>query len=324
MPDPPLIPGPGAAQPPRKLAARVRARWGVLPGNLRGGVWFLAGAAILTVMLALIKLAGQSLHVTEILFFRQLTMVAIALPAIVHGYPLSMKTKRLDLQLTRIGVAFGAMTLGFTAVIHLPLAEVTTLGFTKTFFMTILGIVVLGEVVRARRWAAMAAGFAGALIILWPEAGPEAEHGSGIYRLASIVSACLVAVVMVLIRKLAQVDRPVTILSYQAIGVGLLMFGPMLWFWKTPTLWEAGLLVLIGAVAAAGQYINILALRAGEASALAPLDFTRLVFAGVLGLAMFGEWPADRVFLGAAVIVGAALYTLHRERSAGRGASGRR
>jgi drug/metabolite transporter (DMT)-like permease len=212
------------------------------------------------------------------------------------------------------------MTLGFTAVIHLPLAEATTLGFTKTFFMTILGIVVLGEVVRARRWAALAAGFAGALIILWPEGG----GGFNIYQLASIASACLVALVMVLIRKLAQIDRPVTILSYQAMGVGLLMFGPMLWFWKTPSLWEAGLLVLIGAVSAAGQYINILALRAGEASALAPLDFTRLVFAGGLGLAMFGEWPADRVYLGAAVIVGAALYTLHRERRAGRDASDRR
>lgn len=313
MPDPSLISDP---EPSRS----ARARWSALPGNLRGGVWFLAGAAILTLMLALIKLAGQSLHVTEILFFRQMTMVAIALPAIVHGYPESLKTRRLDLQLARIGIAFGAMTLGFTAVIHLPLAEVTTLGFTKTFFMTILGIVVLGEVVRARRWAALAAGFAGVLIILWPEAG----SGSGIYRLASIASACLVALVMVLIRKLTQVDRPVTILSYQAMGVGLLMFGPMLWFWKTPSLWEAGLLVLIGAVAAAGQYINILALRAGEASALAPLDFTRLVFAGALGLAMFGEQPSGRVFLGAAVIVGAALYTLHRERRTGRGNPDRR
>ncbi len=315
MPDPSLISDPAPSR-----SARVRARWGVLPGNLRGGVWFLAGAAILTVMLALIKLAGQSLHVTEILFFRQMTMVAIALPAIVHGFPGSLQTRRLDLQLVRIGVAFGAMTLGFTAVIHLPLAEATTLGFTKTFFMTILGIVVLGEVVRARRWAALAAGFAGVAIILWPEAG----GGSDIYRLASIASACLVALVMVLIRKLAQVDRPVTILSYQAMGVGLLMFVPMLWFWKTPSPWEAGLLLLIGAVAAAGQYVNILALRAGEASALAPLDFTRLVFAGALGLAMFGEWPEHRVYLGAAVIVGAALYTLHRERRAGRGNSGRR
>ena len=115
-----------------------------------------------------------------------------------------------------------------------------------------------------------------------------------------------------------------TILSYQAIGVGLLMFAPMLWFWKTPTPWEAGLLVLIGAVAAVGQYVNILALRAGETSALAPMDFTRLAFAVALGLAMFGEWPSNRVFLGAAVIVGAAFYTLHRERRAGRGNSGRR
>jgi len=324
MPDPSLITDPGPSRTPRRLAARVQARWGSLPGNLRGGVWFLAGAAILTVMLALIKLAGQSLHVTEILFFRQATMVAIALPAILHGYPGSLKTRRLDLQLARIGIAFGAMLLGFTAVIHLPLAEATTLGFTKTFFMTILGIVVLGEVVRARRWAALAAGFTGVLIILWPEVGGGAENGSGIYRLASIASACLVALVMVLIRKLAQVDRPVTILSYQAMGVGLLMFVPMLWFWRTPTPWEAGLLVLIGAVAALGQYINILALRAGETSALASLDFTRLVFAGALGLVMFGEWPANRVFLGAAVIVGAALYTLHRERRARRGNSDRR
>jgi len=158
VPDPSLITDPAPSRPPGKLAARVRARWGSLPGNLRGGVWFLAGAAILTVMMALIKLAGQSLHVTEMLFFRQMT-----------------------------------------------------------------------------------------------------------------------------------------------------------------TLWEAGLLVLIGAFAAAGQYLNILALRAGEASALASLDFTRLVFAAALGLVMFGEWPANRVFLGAAVIVGAALYTLHRERRRGRG-----
>jgi drug/metabolite transporter (DMT)-like permease len=305
LPDPVLITDPGPSR-----SARVRARWVLLPGNLRGGIWFLAGAAILTVMLMLIKLAGQSLHVTEILFFRQLTMVAVSLPAILHGFPGSLKSQRVDLQMLRIGVAFGAMTLGFTAVIHLPLAEVTTLGFSKTFFMTILGIVMLGEVVRVRRWAALAAGFAGVLIILWP----TGESGCNIYGLASIASAFLVAVVMVLIRKLSQVDRPVTILSYQAIGVGLMMFVPMLWFWKTPSLWEAGLLVLIGVIAAVGQFINILALRAGETSALAPLDFTRLVFAGLLGLMVFGEWPDNRVFMGAAVIVGAALYTLHRER----------
>jgi drug/metabolite transporter (DMT)-like permease len=237
LPDPSLITTPVA----RTRSARVRARWGALPGNLRGGIWFLAGAAILTVMTALVKLAGQRLHVTEILFFRQITMVAVSLPVIFHGLPGSLKSQRPDLQLLRVGLAFGAMMLGFTAVIHLPLAEVTTLGFTKTFFMTILGIFLLGEAVRIRRWAALAVGFSGVLIILWP----TGEGGFNIYGVASISSACLVAMVMVLIRRLSQFDRPVTILSYQAIGVGVRMFVPMLWFWKTPTLWEVGLMVLI-------------------------------------------------------------------------------
>ena len=70
----------------------------------------------------------------------------------------------------------------------------------------------------------------------------------------------------------------------------------------------------IGALAVVGQYLNILALKYGEASALAPLDYARLVFVVFLGLWMFDEWPEPRVFFGAAIIVGAAIYTLHRER----------
>jgi len=312
VPDPSLEPE--AAREVAPLAARIRARWEGLPANLRGGLWYLAGAALLSVMLALIKLAGQRLHVTEILFFRQLVMAAVAAPMILHDFPGALRTARPDLQLARIGLAFGAMTLGFTAVIHLPLAVATTLGFTKTFFMTVAGMVLLGEIVRARRWAALAAGFAGVLVILWPAAGTEFS----LYGLLSIASAAMVSLVLVLIRRLSRVDRPVTILAWQAIGVGLLMFVPMLVFWQTPTPAEWGLMLAIGLISAAGQYMNILGLRAGEASALAPLDFTRLVFATLLGLAIFAEWPEPRTFLGAGVIVGAALYTLHRERRAGR------
>ncbi len=314
MPDPSLDHAP---EPAPGWPARVQSRWVLLPANLRGGLWYLAGALVLTVMLALIKYAGQRLHVTEILFFRQLVMAAVAAPAIARGFPGALRTARPDLQLARIGLAFAAMTLGFTAVIHLPLAVATTLGFTKTFFMTVAGIFLLGEVVRGRRWAALVAGFAGVLVILWPREGGEFS----LYGLLSIASAALVSLVLVLVRRLTRVDRPVTILSWQAIGVGVLMFVPMLFFWQTPTPAEWALLLAIGLVSAAGQFMNILALRAGEASALAPLDFTRLVFAAVLGLMMFGEWPEPRTFLGAGVIVAAALYTLHRERRAGRAAA---
>ena len=76
------------------------------------------------------------------------------------------------------------------------------------------------------------------------------------------------------------------------------------------------LLLGIGVLSAIAQYFNILAMKAGEASALAPLEYSRLIFATVLGLWLFAEWPEARVWIGAAIIVGAALFVLHRERRA--------
>lgn len=308
MPDPAFVPDPALS-----WSGRIGARWSALPGNVRGGIWFVIGAAFFSLMLALIKLAGAHLHITQILFFRQLVMALVSLPVILRGLPGTLSSARPALQLLRVGLAFGAMLLGFSAVIHLPLAEATTLGFTRTFFMTILAILLLGEVVRIRRWAALVVGFVGVFIILRPDTGALNP-----WALASIGSAAMVACVLIVVRKLSQIDQPVTILTYQAVGVGILMFLPMLWFWRTPTPVEWGLLALIGVISAIGQYINILALRASEASALAPLDFTRLVFATLLGWLLFAEWPEPRVWVGAVIIIGAAVYTLRREQLARR------
>ena len=304
MPDPSVDPDPHHMD--------LAERWAALPGNVRGGILFITAAAIFSVMISLIKLAGQRLHVTEILFFRQLVMVSIALPAIISGWPGSMQSARPRLQLLRVGLAFTAMTLGFAAVIELPLAEATVISFSRTFFTTVLAIVILSEVVRLPRWTGLLFGFSGVLIVIWPDQTSSFNH----WHLMALGSAVCVAVVSIVIRILAQLDQPVTILTYQALGVGLLMFGPMLWFWKTPTLFEAGILVAIGALSAVAQYLNILAFKAGEASALAPLEYSRLLFTTVLGLWLFAEWPEPRVWLGAAIIVMAALYVMHRERQA--------
>ncbi len=273
---------------------------------------FVIGTLCFSVMIALIKLAGQRLHVTQILFVRQAVMMLLAMPVIISGYPGSLRSARPLLQVGRIGVAFAAMMLGFTAVVHLPLAEATTISFSKTFFMTLLAIFLLGETVRAPRWTAVAIGFAGVLLIVWPDDLSRLD----VYHLMALGSAMCVGFVMILVRMLSQVDRPVTILSFQAIGVGLLMLVPMMFHWQTPTVNEWLILGAIGAISAVGQTITIYALRAGEASAMAPLDYTRLVFTTLLGLWLFAEWPEPRVGLGALIIVGAALYTMHRERQA--------
>ena len=311
---PPPEPNPTARHHNRSVKALLTAKWRRLPGNVRGGMLLLLSALFLSVMVALVKRAGSTLHITEILFFRQLAMFLIASPAIISSFPRSLHTQRLGLQLLRVCVAFFAMLLGFTAVVHLPLAEATTISFARTFFTTLLAIIVLGEVVGMRRWGAVAAGFVGVLIVAWP----SGEGALNIYGALAVVSAALVALVVVIIRQVSQVDLPITILSFQAIGVGLLMLPLAIWFWKTPTMEEFVLLGAIGALAVVGQYINILALKAGEASAIAPLDYARLVFVVFLGLWMFDEWPEPRVFVGATVIIGAAIYTLHRERIVGR------
>lgn len=302
MPDPAVDPD------PHELADW----WAALPGNVRGGLIFILASAIFSIMIALIKMAGDRLHVTQILFIRQATMVALAMPAIWSGWPGSLHSSRPRLQLARVGLAFCAMTLGFSAVIHLPLAEATVISFSKAFFTTLLAIFILGEVVRLPRWTGLLAGFTGVVIIVWPSPGTELQ----IWHLAAVASAVCVSAVFIIIRVLAQLDKPVTILTYQAVGVGLLMAAPMLWFWQWPTPFEWGLLLGIGVLSAGAQYLNILAMKAGEASAMAPLEYSRLIFATVLGLWLFAEWPEPRVWLGAAIIIGAALYVLHRERRA--------
>ena len=104
--------------------------WKALPPNFRGGILFIVASMIFSVMIALIKLAGERLHVTEILFFRQLTMALIAAPVIISGWPHSIYSARPRLQVIRVGIAFMAMTMGFLAFIKLPMAEATVISFS--------------------------------------------------------------------------------------------------------------------------------------------------------------------------------------------------
>ena len=306
MPDPSVDPDPHHFD--------LAERWAALPSNVRGGIIFIIASAFFSIMIAMIKMVGERLHVTQILLFRQATMVTLALPAIWSGWPGSMKSARPRLQIARVGLAFVAMTLGFSAVIHLPLAEATVISFSKSFFTTLLAIFILGEVVRLPRWIGLIAGFTGVIIIVWPSPGAVLE----IWHIAAIASATCVSAVFIIVRVLAQIDQPVTILTFQAMGVGLLMLAPGVWFWQAPTAFEWGLLLGIGVLSAIAQYLNIIAMKLGEASSNAPLEYSRLIFATVLGLWLFAEWPEMRVWIGAAIIVVAALYVLHRERKAAR------
>lgn len=259
-------------------------------------------------MAMLIKLAGANLHVAQIIFVRQCVIFIIMLPGIVRAFPQSLHTNRPLLQLTRVAVALVAMTAGFTAVINMPLADATAIGFAKSFFVTIFAIVILQEVVGIRRWSALIVGFAGVLIMLQP-----GGSDFSIYGIYALIGAAAAGMVMVIIRLLSRTEKPATILIYQAVGVAIVMLVPALYYWQPPTPFEWMLMLMIGVTGWISQLANIYAYKFGEASLLAPIEYSRLIYATAIGIFVFGEFPDTATIIGAMIVVLASGYTIHRE-----------
>lgn len=301
---------PSADTPSAALRARLapyRARWAALPANARGSVWMVLSSIAFAVMATCIKLLGRDLPVVEILFFRQIFVLLLVSPAIFRGFPAVLRTSRRSLHLTRSLLAFVAMTAGFTALVHLPLAEATAISFARTLFTTILAVVFLHEVVGWRRWSATLVGFLGILVV----AQPSPDHLNE-YALLALLSAGFVAALQIALRTLAQSERPITIMTYQNVTLSILLAGPAAYLWVTPTWQQVGFLAAVGCLMSVVQWTMIKAYGTGEASAIAPMEYGRLVFATVAGILVFEEVPTIYTAVGAVLIIGSTLYTMRR------------
>jgi len=285
----------------------IYRRWLMLPGNVQGSLIVLLASLISVLMTSLIKHVGQSIPVVEILFIRQILVLVIISPVILKNIDTVFKTKVLRLHILRGSISVVAMLTGFTAVVHLPLAEVTAISFVRTLFTTILAIFFLKEVVGVRRWSSVIIGFVGVLIIVRPDL-----ENLNAYALLAIASAFFVSSINIVMRKLSQIENPSTIMAYQSIIVALAMSGPAIYLWVMPTWDEALFIVVIGGLMSLMQWIFIQAFKAGEAAAIAPMEYSRLLYAGIIGVVFFAEVPTPWTLGGAGIIIGSTLYTLHR------------
>jgi drug/metabolite transporter (DMT)-like permease len=279
-----------------------------LPDNLKGIVFLMLASFVFSLMALLIKLLGQRLHITQILLVRQIGMVLMVAPAILRNFPGSLRSTRPGLQLIRVLFALVAMLCGFTAVIHMPLADATAIFFAKSFFVTIFAVFFLSETVGVYRWSAVLIGFIGVMIMLQP-----GTDKFSIYGLASLAGAAGAAAVMILLRLLSRSDSANTIMAYGALGVGVVMILPGIYFWQQPTTSEWLLLAAVAVVSYFGQKCNIFAYKYGEASLLASLDYVRLLWATLFGFLIFDQLPGMPTWFGAAIVVVAAIFTIYRE-----------
>jgi drug/metabolite transporter (DMT)-like permease len=262
-------------------------------------------------MFALVKLAStRGVHVVESLFYRQIgsAVCAVGLVAAGPGFA-SLRTRRIGAHVGRMGLGMTAMALNFVAMIMLPLAEATAIGFTVPIFSTVLAALLLGERTGSWRWGAVAAGFAGVLLIVRPGSGHVELAGAGV----ALVAALLTASVTVVIRRLGATERTSTTVFWFAfsslppLGLLMLLFGRS----HDPTTWA----VLAGLAAAGGlaQLTLTQSLRLAPVALVMPMDYTSLLWATLLGSALFSQLPSPWTWVGAPVIIFSGLVIVWRE-----------
>jgi len=221
----------------------------------------------------------------------------------------------LRFHIMRTSIHISAAFLFFWGITQLALAEATVLGFTAVLMVPPLGALILGEPIS--RWSLMAAliGFAGAALALSADTGgAPADTNRLLGAGAGLLSAFLYAVTLILIRLRSREEDPLTIAMFTNVLPGLLLL-PFL-FGSLPTLETAYVPVfaLLGAMGALIWYFMTSAYGRASAQRLAPLEYTALVWASVLGMVFFEEVPGWQLYLGAMIIIAACLIVAFEER----------
>jgi drug/metabolite transporter (DMT)-like permease len=284
-----------------------------LPANLRGGLWMIFAGIFFTFLGVMIRMANKEIHVLEIIFFRYFFSLMIMAPWMMRTGLSGLRGKNIPLLFARSFSSYLGSMMWFASIIYLPLAEATALGYTTPLFATLGAVLFLGEVVRKRRWLALAAGFAGTLIIVRP--GIEALS---LPALLAIGGALFIAVSALCVKVLNRTDSPDTIVLYMGVFSTPLSFGAALFFWTTPSIEALLWLFGIGLFSTIAHLAYTRSFAIADTSAVLPYDYVRLLMVAAVGFGIYGEIPDMWTWIGAGVIFGSTFYIARREAIAAR------
>jgi len=281
----------------------------------------LASTLLFAFMGALIRWLGSVVPLGQLVFFRS----AFAILPVVLIYALrrelwaAVRTQRLGGQFGRGLIGAAGMFFNFAALARLPLADVTAISFASPLITVALAAVMLKERVRIYRWSAVTIGFLGVLVVLSPHlSGDEltvvlasATSLAGVaYALAG--SVCN-AGTMIQTRRLTQSETTSSIVFYFSLICALAGLATWPFGWIKPTGAELAALVGTGLLGGTAHIFLTESYRHASASVVAPFDYTSMIWALILGYAMFGEIPTTIIVLGSAIIAGAGLFVIWRE-----------
>jgi drug/metabolite transporter (DMT)-like permease len=301
---------------PQRNRSRGAAVLGFFPAwfdrlshNARGITLVTIGSLMLVVMAVVAKFLGSRLPAFELLAFRSGVGFLFLLPLFWRDPLEPFRTKRPGMHLVR-GVCGSIGNFAFFwTITHMLLADSTALQFSRPLWTIPLAILILKEQVGFSRIMISLVGFAGVLMYARPFTtgfDPNAMVGA--------IGGLAAALVIISIKRLSTSEPTRVIMFYYAFWNFVFVLGPAWWVWVTPNLHEWPLLILIGFLGIAGQGMITRGVQYGDATALAPLDYSRILYAALLGYLVFGEAPGLWSWLGMALIVASSIYLVVSEK----------
>jgi drug/metabolite transporter (DMT)-like permease len=274
----------------------------------------LASAVTFTVMTMLIKLLGDDYPPALQTFYRQAAGLLVLLPLILRNPRAAFHTTRLGILLFRSFAGTIGMILAFYAYQKLPLADANALSFTRTLWLVPLAAFVLKERIGPRRVSAVLVGFLGALLMLQP----QAQGDLGWPAAAALAASLLFALTVTGMKFLTRDHTTTTLMTWSAVLGFILAIPPALFVWRWPGGMDLALLAVMGVLGTITQACYIKGMAEGDAAVMAPIDYTRLVFAVILGYALFGDIPNSMTMAGAGVVIASTVYITLREAQLGK------
>jgi drug/metabolite transporter (DMT)-like permease len=275
----------------------------------RGILYMVASTVVFAGVNAIVKWELALYPVGEVAFFRSLfaltAVVAMILPR--TGWAV-LRTRRYRAHVQRGVSQFGSMTCMMVAFSMLSLGSAVAISFAAPLFTTLLSIVVLKEKVGVHRWSALVVGFIGVLVVTHPGAGTLTMGA-----FFALANAVLISSVAIAIRRMSATESTETLILYQMSVITLCTVFLLPFGFSRPAWTDLLALALAGVGNGIAQFWWTRSLSLAPPSAVVPFNYLSLVWATILGFAVWGDVPTPALLVGSAIVVASGLYILWRE-----------
>lgn len=269
-----------------------------LSGNAAGCLWMVASTLLFVAVDAIIKELTGHLHPFVIGFLRNALAVGLFLPLAARNNWQLLRTTKLRLHLMRGFLGLLGTVLYFYSLSVQPLASATAFQFLAPIFAIILAVVFFKEKLATVRILAIGLAVAGVLLVTKPS-GQLLSFGA----VLGIAAAFIQSLIFLVVKQMTNTEPAFRITILMNWTISFLSLPLAIWAWSTPSVFDWVCLAALAALASAGQYCVARALSSGDANVVAPLEYTKLIWAAGVGVAIFGEPLSMTILLGGAAII---------------------